>query len=1174
MTSKKRVFIGIVLLVVVALVSMAVGAERAAVQIRGNAFSPSTTTVVVGDSVQWTNNDNTPHTVTADTNAFHSNTLQRSQGFTQTFDRVGTIPYHCAIHPSMTGRVIVVDVADDEGEETGNEVEGEDNAGEEPAEDPGTTAGVNEFLRSFFSLFGSSPQQPAEGTSTNTPDQQAGLQATIEVKEAFTPLPKVIVTFDEPVSLMTGRIFFIQVKKPDVETITERDLPPGGFIDIIDGIPSRETRERWNLAPAHSLPPGFYVVELKATDMVGNEATFRHFFSVDYETMDIRITRPVMGVSRQRDFVVEVSTFKNDAPVNTMCKYSRRDPKYRFFTLGMVSSNMFGPRHDFPSLPKEPFIDLTPNRRGNAFFLICQTPEGEVGQTQAEIYVDTEPPTITHGAFNPEVIVEIPDDHHFVSDLEVEANEDVQCKYALQGGLGFDRMTPFEGYNRDEFGAYKKVSTQPMELPEPQTRLSKIFFVRCEDRTGQQSQEVPVTVTIDLTEPIQIDVTSPPASSDNNEVSLNFTTSKIARCYYDAGNGSVFLEDEFNPSKTHSKQLGVMPDGRHTLSITCESTTAGTLQRSVKEHVFLIDSSPPPTPTFNGSTTSCDPNRFNLDIKVTADDPESGVPLFRYFVAETEKNGTFGARNGIGNLPRIDATPPETEETEERARTPAFSHTVIVSAINNVGIEGPAAPLILNYDPLHPNCIERDPPEVVLQKRSEPGKVDVTFVCDDESGCDENTFYYGLGGENLLGLANITEGEKPAESCTPSNLVDKSTPVEVRRTRAVCWKVKDTVGNEGEGNERVVVSLPQTCTNQVTDGDETGIDCGGSCGNLCEEGESCQSDFDCIGEYCVEGRCIPPKCDDLRENGDETDLDCGGLVCTRCDLNKTCERADDCTSSYCALSTKTCQIPTCADSAVNGNETDVDCGSSCPSKCLAGKACHAAEDCMSGTCTLGRCEAPAGPATPPPSQKRSVVVMVWKFIKTNLLFIIGILLIGGGAGYLAFSSPKPVSVRPALITPIMTVSKPSDDEKKRQAETARRRTEAIGTRRRQHVEERRTTQRGFFDRFGKAAKPIARAGQRPLALLRPFHAAARTGVQMVGRAAEKIEQLPQAIANGEWIPLALLQKKKEQPRPRATVGMFASKEDAVRKKDADEHAFEKVQDDVFEELERKTRMKP
>ena len=71
------------------------------------AFSPPTLTVKVGTTVTWTNNDGTTHIVTSDTGVFNSGNLATNATFSFTFNSAGTFAYHCSIHPSMTGRVIV-----------------------------------------------------------------------------------------------------------------------------------------------------------------------------------------------------------------------------------------------------------------------------------------------------------------------------------------------------------------------------------------------------------------------------------------------------------------------------------------------------------------------------------------------------------------------------------------------------------------------------------------------------------------------------------------------------------------------------------------------------------------------------------------------------------------------------------------------------------------------------------------------------------------------------------------------------------------------------------------------------------------------------------------------------------------------------------------------------------
>jgi plastocyanin len=70
-------------------------------------FEPSEAAIQPGDTITWTNEGNTPHTVTADDGSFDSGTLQPGESFSRTFQNPGMVTYHCSIHPFMTGSVSV-----------------------------------------------------------------------------------------------------------------------------------------------------------------------------------------------------------------------------------------------------------------------------------------------------------------------------------------------------------------------------------------------------------------------------------------------------------------------------------------------------------------------------------------------------------------------------------------------------------------------------------------------------------------------------------------------------------------------------------------------------------------------------------------------------------------------------------------------------------------------------------------------------------------------------------------------------------------------------------------------------------------------------------------------------------------------------------------------------------
>jgi|SRR5713226_1239919 len=83
--------------------------ETTEVKIDNFSFGPETLTIPVGATVTWINRDDIPHTVvsTDDSKTFKSKVLDTDEKFSFTFNKAGTFPYFCSIHPKMTGKVVV-----------------------------------------------------------------------------------------------------------------------------------------------------------------------------------------------------------------------------------------------------------------------------------------------------------------------------------------------------------------------------------------------------------------------------------------------------------------------------------------------------------------------------------------------------------------------------------------------------------------------------------------------------------------------------------------------------------------------------------------------------------------------------------------------------------------------------------------------------------------------------------------------------------------------------------------------------------------------------------------------------------------------------------------------------------------------------------------------------------
>jgi len=87
-------------------------------------FNPSSLTISAGTTVVWTNNGQQPHSATANDGSFDSSPgcpnnvnecIQPGESYSHTFSSAGSFPYHCKVHPTMTGTIQVEGTASSPG---------------------------------------------------------------------------------------------------------------------------------------------------------------------------------------------------------------------------------------------------------------------------------------------------------------------------------------------------------------------------------------------------------------------------------------------------------------------------------------------------------------------------------------------------------------------------------------------------------------------------------------------------------------------------------------------------------------------------------------------------------------------------------------------------------------------------------------------------------------------------------------------------------------------------------------------------------------------------------------------------------------------------------------------------------------------------------------------------
>jgi plastocyanin len=77
------------------------------VAINGFAFGPAALKVNAGQSITWTNADDTPHQISIVGSAQRSELMLKGQSATLKFDAAGNIAYICGLHPTMKGTIEV-----------------------------------------------------------------------------------------------------------------------------------------------------------------------------------------------------------------------------------------------------------------------------------------------------------------------------------------------------------------------------------------------------------------------------------------------------------------------------------------------------------------------------------------------------------------------------------------------------------------------------------------------------------------------------------------------------------------------------------------------------------------------------------------------------------------------------------------------------------------------------------------------------------------------------------------------------------------------------------------------------------------------------------------------------------------------------------------------------------
>lgn len=121
---------------------------------------------------------------------------------------------------------------------------------------------------------------------------------------------------------------------------------------------------------------------------------------------------------------------------------------------------------------------------------------------------------------------------------------------------------------------------------------------------------------------------------------------------------------------------------------------------------------------------------------------------------------------------------------------------------------------------------------------------------------------------------------------------------------------------------------PRDCSNQIKDGIETDVDCGGNC-TACENNKQCTSNNDCVSKNCSLGICIPQEPD---EPVTQTCNELGGQICS--------------TNNYCTGTIQSAIEGACCTGTCNA------CIDSDGDNFFSGQNCGTQADCNDSSSTI------------------------------------------------------------------------------------------------------------------------------------------------------------------------------------------------------------------------------
>ncbi|MFH1408908.1 MAG: hypothetical protein ABIH34_03300 [Nanoarchaeota archaeon] len=669
-----------------------------------------------------------------------------------------------------------------------------------------------------------------------------------------SPRPEILVSFDEPVSIITANISRQNMSVAVAQTFSD------------------EEHMLFRFKPTVDLGEGLHTFRVIAQDLAGNNGSSEQDFRVNL-SFELWLVYPPYGVSPTRVFDISLGS-----STEAVCRYDYYSQQpYEAYDYGFdITGDTLHTIKDY---------DISD---GSTIFVSCNSTAGKVSDAMRfDFGVDETAPSIERLYALPNPVAQYTNVSGLwllKSTLHVETDEDTLCRFNNGTSREYENMlNQFQGgFGQDHVRELVFTSER-----------NYTFFVACQNRALLASAIRDLVIVVDTTLPLMADFVEIGATSQST-VELVAGTNKDAICAFKNDSGHQIGTTDWGTE--HRQYVSGLVQGSYTFHINCSRN----FERADDTMTFIVDRTAPGLQVNDTSDDHANPGKSwrtdKLRVWWDAEDNETGIRSTAYRLIDSGSDVIVDWTADNHNKEWVWVE--EDQKGDPLNLSNGETYYFWVNATNDVGlsIAKRSDGIIIDTSltpPENPSCSDN---------RENQGESDIDCGgpcpgCDLDDRCDDDTDC-------------LSEFCNDDDVCEVHFCDNNQTDKDEGETDRDCGGSCDgcSLGDDCEEDEDCKSDFcsedglceEPSCSDGEANGDESDVDCGGSCPE-CEDDSICRVDEDCLSGWCHEDDyvCDEPTCSDGYLNPDESDTDCGGS-CPGCEEGRHCLVHADCASDNCA----------------------------------------------------------------------------------------------------------------------------------------------------------------------------------------------------------------------------------------------------------------------------------